>query len=45
MRAMSIEATDRLSDFNFGLSLWNGIVDKIVPGQLIGGRHQTGDEG
>lgn len=34
--AMNIEATSRLSHYDFGLSLWNGIVDRFVPGQWIG---------
>lgn len=34
--AMYIEATSRLSDYNLGLALWNGVVDKFVPGQWIG---------
>jgi hypothetical protein len=32
----SIEATDRLRDFDYGLSLWNGFVQAYVPGQLLG---------
>jgi len=32
----SIEATDRRRDFDYGLSLWNGFVERYVPGQLIG---------
>jgi hypothetical protein len=32
----SIEATDRRRDFDYGLSLWNGFVQRYIPGQLIG---------
>jgi hypothetical protein len=34
--AMNIEAASRLSSYDFGLSLWNGIVDRFVPGQWVG---------
>jgi hypothetical protein len=34
--AMNIEAADRLGRYDFGLSLWNSLVDRFVPGQLIG---------
>jgi hypothetical protein len=33
---MNIEATSRGSSYNFGMSLWNSVVDKFVPGQWIG---------
>jgi hypothetical protein len=32
---LSIEATDRRRDFDYGLSLWNGFVQRYVPGQLL----------
>jgi len=34
--AYDIEATDRLSSFDFGLSHWNGFVRAYIPGQIIG---------
>lgn len=34
--AMSIEAVDHTSSFDFGLSLWNGFVHRFISGQLIG---------
>jgi len=33
---LSIEATDRRRDFDYGLSLWNGFVQRYIPGQLLG---------
>ena len=33
---LSIEATDRQQDLDYGLSLWNGFVQRYIPGQLIG---------
>jgi hypothetical protein len=32
----NIEATARTLDFDWGLSVWNGLVAQYVPGQLIG---------
>ncbi len=31
-----IEAADRTLNFDYGLSLWNGFVQRLVPGQLVG---------
>jgi len=33
---LSIEATDRRLDFDYGLSLWNGFVQRYIPGQFLG---------
>jgi hypothetical protein len=34
--AMDIYATDRLTDLDFGLSLWNAFVQAFVPAQFLG---------
>ena len=31
-----IEAADRTLEFDYGMSLWNGLVQRIVPGQFVG---------
>lgn len=31
-----IEAVDRTLELDYGLSLWNGLVQRIVPGQFVG---------
>jgi hypothetical protein len=33
---LSIEATDRRLDFDYGASLWNGFVQRYIPGQFLG---------
>jgi hypothetical protein len=33
---LAIEATDRRLDFDYGLSLWNGFVQRYIPGQFLG---------
>ena len=33
---LSIEAADRRVDFDYGVSLWNGFVQRYIPGQLLG---------